>query len=86
MNPTISRSGYFFAIVFLLVTNSVTLFAQGKVLADAERYYGIRNYEQALPLFEQVISEGSKDPMVHYKAGVCLQKSPILSEQIKAIR
>lgn len=85
MNPTISRSGYFFAIVFLLVTNSVTLFAQSKVLADAERYYGIRNYEQALPLFEQVISEGSKDPMVHYKAGVCLQKSPSLSEQIKAI-
>lgn len=76
-----------FAIcVFLLVAYSVTpSFAQSKVLNDAERYFGIRNYEQALPLFEQAIKEGEKDPMVHYKAGICLFKSANLNEQIKAI-
>lgn len=86
MKLYMSKNVPLFTLVLLLVTNSVTqVFAQGKVLADAERYFGIRNYEQALPLFEQAIKEGSQDPLVHYKAGVCYQKSPSLTDQIKAI-
>ncbi|NBP70213.1 MAG: hypothetical protein EBU52_15900, partial [Cytophagia bacterium] len=73
-------------LLFLVVSTLVTpLQAQNKILADAERYFGIRNYEQAFPLFEQAIKEGSKDPAVHYKAGLCLQKSADLNTQIKAI-
>lgn len=54
-------------------------YAQGnkKALADAERYYGIKVYDQALPLFVEAIQAGEKDPMVHYKAGVCYQKKPV---------
>lgn len=86
MKLLIVRKAFFFALIFLFISSSVSQsLAQGKVLADAERYFGIRNYEQALPLFEQAIKEGSQDPVVHYRAGVCLQKSPNLNEQIKAI-
>lgn len=86
MKPFIFKQLTLLVLLVSLVTNCVTLsYSQGKVLADAERYFSIRNYEQALPLFDQVIKEGSKDPMVHYKAGVCLQKSPNLNDQVKAI-
>jgi outer membrane protein OmpA-like peptidoglycan-associated protein len=74
------------SLLFLVVSILVTpLQAQNKILADAERYFGIRNYDQAFPLFEQAIKEGAKDPAVHYKAGLCLQKSADLNTQIKAI-
>jgi outer membrane protein OmpA-like peptidoglycan-associated protein/Tol biopolymer transport system component len=69
----------------VLISAGQQAFSQGKVLADAERYFGIRNYEQAFTLFEQAIKEGNKDAMVHYKAGVCLQKSNNLNQQVKAI-
>jgi len=75
-----------FFILFLLAVNPA-LFAQGnkKALADAERYFGIKAYEQALPLYLEAIKAGEKDPMVHYKTGVCYQKSSSLSEQVKGI-
>ncbi len=57
----------------------------GKSLAEAERYFGIKNYEQALPLFLEAIQSGEKDPMVHYKTGVCYQKSASIQDQSKAI-
>lgn len=60
--------------------------AQGsKSLAEAERYYGIRNYEQALPLFLEAVQSGERDPMVHYKTGVCYQKAGTIQDQSKAI-
>jgi outer membrane protein OmpA-like peptidoglycan-associated protein len=39
----------------------------------------------ALAKYLEVIQAGEKDPMVHYKTGVCFQKSPETDEQIKAI-
>ena len=61
-------------------------FAQGsKSLAEADRYYDVRNYDAALPKFLEAIQAGEKDPMVHYKTGVCYQKANELVEQIKAI-
>jgi outer membrane protein OmpA-like peptidoglycan-associated protein len=86
MKLSTSKIVFLFTFLIFLVAHSVTqVMAQGKVLADAERYFGIRNYEQALPLFEQIIKAGSQDPLVHYKAGVCYQKSANLTDQIKAI-
>ena len=70
-------------LCFLPLVNS-EIFAQ-KSLADAERFFSIRNYESALPLFLKAIEEGSKDGNAHYKAAVCYQKSVNLNEQIKAI-
>jgi len=70
-------------LCFLPLVNS-EIFAQ-KSSADAERFFSIRNYESALPLFLKAIEEGSKDGNAHYKAAVCYQKSVNLNEQIKAI-
>ena len=73
----------FFTLSFSL---SVLCSAQGsKALADADRYFGIRNYEEALPKFLEAIRGGEKDPLAHYKAGVCYQKSTEIAEQSKAI-
>jgi outer membrane protein OmpA-like peptidoglycan-associated protein len=71
-------------ILFILL--SINAFAQNnKALSDAEKYFGIRNYEEALPLFLKGIEAGSKDPMIYYKTGVCYEKSMEVDEQIKAI-
>lgn len=56
-----------------------------KNLADAEKFFAIKSYDQARPLFEAAITGGEKDPQVYYKAGVCYQKSTEIMEQIKAI-
>lgn len=56
-----------------------------KALAEAERLFGVKSYESALIKYQEAIQAGEKDPMVHYRTGVCYQKSPELSEQIKAI-
>jgi outer membrane protein OmpA-like peptidoglycan-associated protein len=63
-----------------------SLFAQSnKSLAEAERYFGFKSYDAALPKYLEAIEAGEKDPLVHYRAGICYQKSPELTEQIKAI-
>lgn len=76
--------------LFLLLVLTVSIltgsYAQGsKALAEADRYFGIRNYEEALPKFLEAIKGGEKDPMAHFKTGVCYQKSTEISEQSKAI-
>jgi outer membrane protein OmpA-like peptidoglycan-associated protein len=62
------------------------LFAQGsKSLADADRFFSVRSYDMALTRYLEAIQAGEKDPMVHYKTGVCYQKSPETDDQIKSI-
>lgn len=78
------RTSFFLLGCFLIA--SLAAFAQGgKALADAEKYYGIKSYTQALPLFLKAIEAGEKGAMVHYKTAVCYQKSEEVSEQVKAI-
>lgn len=76
----------FFSAIVLLGMVSVA-FAQvsRKTLSEAERFFGIRSYEQALPLFLEAVNAGEKDPVVQYKLGVCYQKTGDTNEQIKAI-
>jgi outer membrane protein OmpA-like peptidoglycan-associated protein len=75
----------FLSLVFLAVSTLIVLAQGGKSLAEAEKFYGIKAYESALPKFLEAIQAGEKDPMVHYKTGVCYQKAPDLVQQIKAI-
>ncbi|HLT81970.1 MAG TPA: OmpA family protein [Cyclobacteriaceae bacterium] len=74
-----------YVLFFLMAFASVTFAQTPKALSDAERYFGIRNYEEALPLFLQAIEGGVKDPMVHYKTGVCLSNSVQTDKQLEAI-
>lgn len=75
----------YLCVSLVLLLASPQIFAQGKAKAEAERYYSIRNYTEALPLFLEAIQSGDKDPMTHYKVGVCYQKSMKLEDQLKAI-
>ncbi len=60
--------------------------AQGRqALREAERFYGIRAYEEALPLFLEAVNAGEKDPLIHYKTGVCYLNARNTNEQVKAI-
>lgn len=72
-------------LIWLLCIQALVFGQAKKALSEAERFYGIKGYEQALPLFIQAIQAGENDPMVYYKTGVCYQKSGDTNEQIKAI-
>lgn len=56
-----------------------------KALADAQRYFSVRNYEEAIKLYEEAFRSGVKDALAFYQAGVCYQKAENISEQVKAI-
>ena len=61
------------SLIFLLAITSG--FAQGsKSLAEAERFFSVRSYDLALAKFLEAIDAGEKDPLIHYKVGVCYQK------------
>jgi outer membrane protein OmpA-like peptidoglycan-associated protein len=74
-----------YVLFFLMAFASAGLAQSPKALSDAERYFGIRNYEEALPLFLQAIESGVKEPMVYYKTGVCLANSVLTDKQLEAI-
>jgi outer membrane protein OmpA-like peptidoglycan-associated protein len=75
----------YYVLFFLMAFASAGFAQNSKALSDAERYFGIRNYEEALPLFLQAIEGGVKDPMVHYKVGVCLTNAVHSDKQLEAI-
>jgi outer membrane protein OmpA-like peptidoglycan-associated protein len=56
-----------------------------KKLAEAQKLYGIRSYDKALPLFLEAFQSGVSDPLAFYQAGFCYQRSESIEEQIKAI-
>ncbi|RAV99185.1 OmpA family protein [Pseudochryseolinea flava] len=72
--------------LFFLTFLTLSLYAQGgKAVAEGDRLFGVKSYDAALAKYLEAIQAGEKDPMIHYKVAVCYQKSPELSEQIKAI-
>ncbi|MEQ9439718.1 MAG: OmpA family protein [Cyclobacteriaceae bacterium] len=63
--------------------------AQGSddALVDrADKFFLLaKNYEAALPLYQQAVDNGVSDPMVHYRLGVCYTFSADLKDQYKAM-
>jgi outer membrane protein OmpA-like peptidoglycan-associated protein len=79
-----TTKAFYLFFIALLITSSV--FAQAnKAVADGDRFYSIKSYDQALPHYLKAIVDGEKDPVVHYKAGICYQHSKETDEQVKAI-
>ncbi len=72
---------YFFGLLIM----SHIAFGQGKSLSDAQRLFSVKNYEQALPLYEEVVQGGNKDAKVLYELGICYQKSSDIQKQVKGI-
>ena len=74
-----------YLLVMFLISNS-TLYGQGsKARNEAERLFGIKAYDAALPKFLEAIESGDKDPSVHYKAGVCYHRAMDVNQHLKAI-
>ncbi len=72
--------------IVLMTFSIVEISAQNnKARSEGERFFGIRAYDSALPKFLEAVEAGDKDPMLHYKIGVCYHKSPNSNDQLKAI-
>ncbi|MBL3655301.1 OmpA family protein [Fulvivirga sediminis] len=73
--------------MFFLICTSVSVMAQStdKKVADADRYFKIRNYEAALPLYKEAIENGVNDPIVYYRTAVSYENANNINEQIKSI-
>jgi outer membrane protein OmpA-like peptidoglycan-associated protein len=75
----------FFILIFTPVAGS---WAQKvdveKSKYNADKFFSIKNYKAALPLYEEVIKAGSSDPVYHFRLGKCYMESPELNDQMKA--
>ena len=56
-----------------------------KLLAEAQRLFAVKNYDQAIPAYDQAIQAGATDPVVYYQAGVCYFNSQDINVQLKGI-
>lgn len=80
-------------LIFTLISLSITclqLAAQGSdgaLIDRANKFFELaKNYEAALPLYQQAVDNGSADPLVHYRLGICYTHAPRLNDQYKGIR
>lgn len=77
----------FFIIIHLCITYAS--YAQGSddaLIDRANKFFELaKNYEAALPLYQQVVDNGNKDPFVHYRLGVCYTQAPFLNDQYQGI-
>jgi outer membrane protein OmpA-like peptidoglycan-associated protein len=73
---------FLFALAFC---NFFSYSQNASKLAEAQKLFAIKSYENALPLFLEAFASGAGNPLAFYQAGVCYQKSPNIDDQIKAI-
>ncbi len=83
------RTNFIFCLILFVFTSFFNqVFAQGiNSSADrANKFFELaKNYEAALPLYQQAVEEGVTDPMVYYRLGVCYTYTPTLIQQINSI-
>ncbi len=77
----------FFVIIHLCITYASYAQSADDALIDrANKFFELaKNYEAALPLYQQVVDRGNKDPFIHYRLGVCYTQAPFLNNQYKGI-
>ncbi|MBL6445899.1 PD40 domain-containing protein [Fulvivirga sp. 29W222] len=80
------RSSVTLLLVFMLL-GITTAFGQDvdKKVYDADKYFKIRNYQEALSLYLEAIEAGVDDPVVYYRTAVSYQNMFEINEQVKAI-
>ena len=75
--------------VFMYFITHCVVVAQGAddaLIDRAHKFFTLaKNYESALPLYQQAVDNGASDPLVLYRLGVCYTYAPSLSDQYKAI-
>ncbi len=75
--------------VWSITCFSFSLQAQGSddaLIDRANKFFELaKNYEAALPLYQQAVDHGVTDALVHYRLGVCYTYAPQLNDQYKSI-
>jgi outer membrane protein OmpA-like peptidoglycan-associated protein len=56
-----------------------------KSLTEAQRFFSLKNYEQALPKFLEAFQAGAKDATAFHQAAQCYMHSQSVDEQVKGI-
>ena len=74
-----------FFLIFLVAMQTASAQDVNKKISDAEKYFKIRNYEEALKLYLEAIEAGVNDPMVYYRTAVSYENMYEINEQVKAI-
>ncbi len=71
----------------LLTISTLSLSAQdiNKKIFSADKYFKIRNYEAALPIYLEVLEAGFSDQLVQYRTAVCYEQSFEIDDQVKSI-
>ncbi len=54
-------------------------------LRTADKYFKLKSYDKALPIFKEAVDNGVDDPMVHYKLAYCYNEQDESAEKLKAI-
>ncbi|MEO0330932.1 MAG: hypothetical protein AAF223_04480, partial [Bacteroidota bacterium] len=80
---------YWTLILMFTVSLPALIHAQGSTDALVDRankfFLLAKNYEEALPLYQQAIDDGVTEPLVHYRLGVCYSYANELTAQLKAL-
>lgn len=75
-----------FFVLTLIICCTQSIFSQDtKKLAEAQKFFQVKSYDKALPLYIEAIQSGVKDPLVQYQAGICYQKQQNIDDQVKGI-
>lgn len=74
-----------FFVAIALITFSAYSQDVNKKVSNADRYFKIRNYEAALPIYLEVLEAGVSDQLIQYRTAVCYEQSVEINEQVKAI-
>ncbi|MCG8390258.1 MAG: OmpA family protein [Cytophagales bacterium] len=86
MELIFSTAGRSVLLIFLLSVSIVTSAQDiNKKIYNADKYFKIRNYEAALPLYLEGIEAGIKDPIVQYRAALCYENAREIDQQVKSI-
>lgn len=56
-----------------------------KLVSKADKYFKIRNYKEAVPLYLQAIEAGANDPLVYYNTAKSYQGSLNINERVLSI-
>jgi outer membrane protein OmpA-like peptidoglycan-associated protein len=74
----------FTAVLFMGMMISLSSQAQ-KSLTEAQQLYGMKKYEQAIPLYLESVNSGKVAPLVYYQLGICYLKAQDIVNQVKGI-
>jgi outer membrane protein OmpA-like peptidoglycan-associated protein len=74
------------SILSILLAITLHVGAQtNKSLTEAQRLFGLKSYQQALPKYLDAIQSGVKDPLTLYQTGICYKMTQSVDSQIKGI-